>query len=206
MSLGVDRVPVCGGDRLPSPEESVDNPIDAWLFPMLHAAPGNDGWRTTLGIFVAEWLIWTLPAVAAVMVWENRNEDRRAVLFAILACALSLTLSHLTGLMWPRDRPFVSGFSALVAHAPSPSFPSSHATFAYSAALTVAVVRNRIDTLFVLSIVLASVIAIARVFVGVHYPTDVIGGFFLAGLTSLSIGYGAKRLIRRDALLVRVHS
>ena len=171
----------------------MNNAIDAWLFPLLHAAPANESWRAALGIFSAEWLIWVFPVGAAVTVWRNRNQDRRAVLFAALACALSLAFSHLIGLMWPRARPFVSGFSALVAHAPSPSFPSNHADLAYTAALTLAVIRNRIDTMFVMSIALATVIGMARVFVGMHYPTDVIGGFFLAGLTSLCIGYVARR-------------
>lgn len=190
------RLPLGGGALLHRPETTMNNAIDFWLFPLLHAASVNESWRTALGIFSAEWLIWVFPIWAAVMVWRNRNRDRRAVLFAALACTLSLAFSHLIGLLWPRSRPFVLGFSTLVAHASSPSFPSSHATLAYTAALTVAVIRNRIDLLFVLSVALATVIALARVFVGVHYPTDVIGGFFLAGLTSLCIGYAARRPVK----------
>ena len=63
--------------------------------------------------------------------------------------------------------------TVLVAHAPDPSFPSDHAILVFAVTVVIATVSRRLALwLFLFSIVVLA----ARVYVGVHYPADVLGG------------------------------
>jgi len=68
------------------------------------------------------------------------------------------------------------------------SFPSGHATFAWALAVVLAAKEPRFKYLFFL---LAFLISLSRIYLGVHYPSDVIAGSFLGimiGWLSLTLG------------------
>jgi undecaprenyl-diphosphatase len=75
------------------------------------------------------------------------------------------------------------------------SFPSGHATvsFACAAVLAAALPRLRVP-LFAL----AALIAFSRVYVGVHYPSDVVGGAALGILIAIALRRLAA-VLRRSA-------
>ena len=76
----------------------------------------------------------------------------------------------------------VEGLQCIVGPAHDASFPSGHtgASFASS----VAIYRQIPKKFAVFFIVLASLIALSRLYVGIHYPTDVLGGL----VTGIGIG------------------
>ena len=96
--------------------------------------------------------------------------SRRALLQVVLAvgCA-ELTVVVLHALI-PRHRPFEH---QLGRHEHGHSFPSGHAMTAFAGATMLATYlpRHRVSLL-----VLASLIALSRLYNGVHYPTDVVAG------------------------------
>jgi len=84
-----------------------------------------------------------------------------------------------------RPRPFVAdpGRVHLFArHAADPGFPSDHATAAFAIAVAI-LLRSRRAGLVVLAA--AAILAAARVGMGVHYPTDVLGGAALGAACAL---------------------
>jgi len=83
---------------------------------------------------------------------------------------------------------------ALIPHAPTPSFPSDHATGAYALVFAFALARQRFDATTILLFTVACVIGLFRVFVGVHYPTDIFGGLILALAVSVTLAVCMKRL------------
>ncbi len=78
-----------------------------------------------------------------------------------------------------RARPYVSHPAhahLLISRSPDPSFPSDHATGAFALAFGIWLYDRTVGTVL---LVLAGVLAFARVYVGTHYPGDVVGGALL---------------------------
>ena len=99
------------------------------------------------------------------------------------AAAVGLLVSQVITHFWQRPRPYVSHpheTILLVAPSGEPSFPSDHAVAAFAIAFVVAVIGRRMGAVFLAA---ASVLALARVVAGLHYPGDVLGGA-LIGLAS----------------------
>jgi undecaprenyl-diphosphatase len=93
----------------------------------------------------------------------------------------------------PRARPHVH---ALVARPHSHSFPSGHATTSFACATVLALVAPRLRLPLFL---LAAAIAWSRVYVGVHYPLDVVAGALLGA----AIGFAAVTTLPRLAAIRR---
>jgi undecaprenyl-diphosphatase len=107
--------------------------------------------------------------------WESRNA-RHGVIAAGLSAGLALGINQVISHLWDRPRPYVAhpGHSHLfVPPSPDPSFPSDHAAAAFAIAMAIWL-RNR--TAGTIAFAMAILVAIARVTVGVHYPSDVLGG------------------------------
>jgi undecaprenyl-diphosphatase len=100
--------------------------------------------------------------------------DRWAIVAGAATAAVALGIGAIIGDLWHRVRPFVHhAHHLLVSHAPDASFPSDHAT-ALAAVAFALLLRRRPLGWAVLAVTV--LVAVARVMVGVHYPTDVLGG------------------------------
>jgi undecaprenyl-diphosphatase len=120
------------------------------------------------------------------------------------AAAVGLLISQVITHFWQRPRPFVAHpheTILLVAPSNEPSFPSDHAVAAFAIAFVVAVIGRRMGALFLAG---ASVLALARVVAGIHYPGDVLGGAVIGLVSALLVlrlgsGYfpGLIRLLSR---------
>lgn len=124
-------------------------------------------------------------AMAAVMAaWQPRL--RGAAWQVVLAMVLSYWV--VDGMAKPfvaRSRPFVAAHSTsgVIGHVPeTTSFPSGHAASAFAGAFVLGCAWPRRRAWLFL---LAALIAVSRVYIGVHYPLDVAAG------TLVGLGIGA---------------
>src|SRR5436309_13637517 len=110
---------------------------------------------------------------------------RRAGVAAAASTALALVLGKVISTLVDRPRPFVANPRAVhlfTAHAADPGFPSDHATAAFAIAVAV-LLRHR--PLGLVALVGATLLAVGRVAIGVHYPSDVLAGAALGAASAL---------------------
>ncbi|MDR7001868.1 undecaprenyl-diphosphatase [Neobacillus niacini] len=113
----------------------------------------------------------------------HKEQNRKMVVSACIAACFSLAINMIIGDLYYRTRPFAAHHVVmLISHARNASFPSDHATAAFVIAMSIWLWRKRDGWIW---LILASGIAISRVWTGVHYPLDVIAGMVIgvAGAT-----------------------
>jgi undecaprenyl-diphosphatase len=127
------------------------------------------------------------------------REWRRAAVAAFFSAGIALAIGGVIARLVDRQRPFVDhpgDLHLFVSHGVDPGFPSDHATAAFAIAMAI-VLRKRGWGIFAL--LAAAVLSVGRVAVGVHYPTDVVGGAVLGCAVALLLWLPALRM-RLDAL------
>jgi undecaprenyl-diphosphatase len=146
-----------------------------------------------------------LVVVAAVAVrwwWHGHDKDRERHL-AILcgaSVALGLVINQVVLLFVHRTRPYDAGLThLLIAPSVDPSFPSDHATLGFAVAFAMLGARAKRGWAFLFAAILLSA---SRVYVGIHYLSDVLGGA-LTGAIAATICFA---LLKRDSGLVRLAS
>lgn len=129
--------------------------------------------------------------------WRSRRGDHRGVGLALLApvaTVLAYGLSELGKLLLVEERPCraVSGVDALAACPPPGdwSLPSNHATIAGAATVALVIVWRR---LVGVAVPAALLLAFSRVFVGVHYPHDVLVGLLLGAVVATLLALATAR-------------
>ena len=158
-------------------------PIESWnewLFALVNADASSPPGLVALARVIAEGAP-TLAALMLVLLWVRQG---RAVRFALLdatATALvGLAIAQVIVALWYHPRPAELGLGRqFLDHAPEASFPSDHATLLFGLALPL--VFERAARPFGLAfLALALGTAWARVYLGVHFPADMLGGLAVA--------------------------
>ena len=118
------------------------------------------------------------------------------IVFALVAALLTYAIGIIGNHVYFDPRPFVVGhFIPLIPHAPDNGFPSDHVLLV-SAIASIGMFWNR--RLGVVLWILAIIVAIARVWVGVHHPIDVLGSITISLLTVSAVYVGWKRGVFRS--------
>lgn len=141
-------------------------------FQDLHWGPAN--W---VFVHLSDWWVKSLVIVAIGLAADVASR-RRFPLGGVLAAvsyAVATVLANILKPAFDRPRPPAghSEIHPLVALSGSASMPSGHAAGAFAAAVAVGLVHPRLRWPLLL---LAALIALSRVWLGVHYLTDVIAG------------------------------
>lgn len=160
--------------------------LNQHLFLALNAQPHSQPLVIWFAIVMAKYAIFCLPLIM-IKGWLGKSEERhKMMLTALLATVGALLINNLIGSMiWYHPRPFVMPLGhTLIAHDPTPSFPSNHMTIISTVAFSF-ILRPALRRMGVALAVLALPIAWSRIFLGVHFPLDMLGAVVVAGLASL---------------------
>jgi undecaprenyl-diphosphatase len=105
----------------------------------------------------------------------------------LLADLLSSTVKQLVDR--PRPALSVDSIQPAVTTPPDPSFPSGHTTTAFAAAVAVSVLHPKLR---VPMIAIAALVGLSRVYLGMHFPLDVMAGAVLGTAVGLTMGFAAR--------------
>ncbi|HEY9214769.1 MAG TPA: phosphatase PAP2 family protein [Ancylobacter sp.] len=154
---------------------------------------------TALGSAVVLGLV-TLAAVGFLFM----DGKRHSALFVLLAVASGTALSYLLKTGFDRPRP---DLVAHLADVHTLSFPSGHAmgsalTYLTIGAVIVRTERKRLLKIYVLSLAigLTLIVGLSRIYLGVHWPTDVLAGWALGSAWALLCWLIALWLQRRGEI------
>lgn len=137
---------------------------------------------------------WILLAVILLFFRKTRVAGVTVLVALIFNHVMTnMILKDLVG----RPRPYVASdeIVTLIKQLSSYSFPSGHTSSSFAAAFVL--YRMLPKKAGILALVLAGMIGFSRMYVGVHYPTDVLGGIVVAFMCSVWAHYLVQVIIRK---------
>jgi len=159
--------------------------LDYQIFRAINGFAGRSEALDTVMIGCAKYLpiVFALALVGLWLSWKPGNQ--RAAFLAGASALIALGIGQLVGAAFPRPRPYLSHpVHLLIARSMDTSFPSDHATLGFAVAVLIWRFNRPAGIALLL---LAIILAFSRVFVGAHYPGDVLGGAMLGTGTSFAI-------------------
>ncbi len=190
--------------------------FDVQAFRAINDAVGSSPVLDAVGRASGTWLIYAMGAALAgraAYAWHRRHrhgkkgdlcvEPAALLIRAVAAAICAFLTKEVFGLLWFRPRPFVTlhAVHQLAAEtATSTSFPSGHSSFAFALAFSVLFDEPVFGGIL---LVVASFVAWGRVYVGVHYPLDVIAGVFVGLFWAFVVRKVARR-VNDEKLLGRL--
>lgn len=152
---------------------------------------------------VSDYLVPVLGSLVLLGLWFTGSSDveryrnQLVTLTGGIAVGFANALVTIANVWTFRDRPFVDLDINLHFYAPTDSsFPANPASVGFAIATVVWVRHRRLGTALY---VLAALWGLARVYAGVHYPTDILGGAVIGAIAALL----ATALVRRLAFIPR---
>ncbi|WP_423760986.1 phosphatase PAP2 family protein [Burkholderia sp. NLJ2] len=156
------------------------------LFLMVNATTATPPWLIRLATVVADDLVYLIPVLLTGMWLSGSEVQRNLAIRGCVVAVVALGANQLIGLAWQHPRPFMIGLGhTFIAHAPDSSFPSDHATVFAGIALTLLAGGARM--LGALTLLAGVAVAWARIFLGVHFPLDMLGAAAVACATYVLI-------------------
>lgn len=161
--------------------------VDQQLFSLINNLPHTSFSNVFFSFLsgIGSWgLVWI--ALGIILVVREELENKKHLIPLIISIIFSLLIAEF-GMknVIQRERPF-GGLGTY-------SFPSSHATIAFSAAYVLSQKHKKFKYLYYL---LAVLISFSRTYLGKHYPGDVLAG----ALLGIIIGYFSIMITKRNKL------
>lgn len=192
---------------------SADETLFFWINGLAGKVPILDWLMRLIG---DDYFVFTIVPLLLLFLWvgfrsaAQREINQRAVLCAVIAIGLTGLIIHFITEYGPdRLRPsdaYPDLVNLLAYERTDPSFPSESAGVAFAFATGVWIMkRGRLATaMFIMAVLLS----FARVYVGVHYPLDIVAGVAIGILASLA-AFGILRIIEPLPTwflkLIRIH-
>lgn len=169
-----------------------DRPIQTWAFHLQSSSGLTYFFSHMTNIFGDKGGI--IVAVLLALVLYLLFKQKEATIWFAATVVLSLALNTVIKVIIGRERPDIHRLAAFANEA-GKSFPSGHSIFAtiiFGSIFFICLgkLKNRSSKILlgILCIILIALIMFSRIFVGVHYPSDTIGGF-LEGISILLLTY-----------------
>lgn len=144
-------------------------------------------------IFITKYLIYLAFLFMLIISIKNKTNDKKAFILAIITLPIAILLIKIVHIFFVEQRPFITyNLIPLTDNFTDLSFPSRHATIIAVLAFSYMYFKSKWSVLLLTS---TTLIGLSRIYIGVHYPLDVLGGFVL-GAVSLIITIKLVKLLR----------
>jgi undecaprenyl-diphosphatase len=170
--------------------------VNTTLFLFINGFTGNAFWDA-INCFIA-----TISPYfyALFLVGCYLKGKRNRALYAFYSALVGLSINVVITIFYFHPRPFMLGLGqTLIRHSPESSFPSDHATLAFSIAFFFLLDKDlKIGAILLL---VALLTGFARVYVGVHFPFDIVGSLVVSLVASIFVIILKEYLSKLNSLL-----
>ncbi|AXY09698.1 undecaprenyl-diphosphatase [Bacillus thuringiensis LM1212] len=135
-------------------------------------------------VFLAEYMVYFLGLIIMAYWFTQSRKNKMMIIQAMFAFVTAELIGKLVGKLHLNYQPFavLPNVNKLVDHAVDNSFPSDHTILFFSICFSFWLVRKKTGWVWLL---LAFCVAISRIWVGVHYPFDVVTGALIGIISAL---------------------
>lgn len=159
------------------------------LFFLIQKLKKSHSFLNPFMIFGAEAVIYLCGIFVTILAFTKQGAYKEAFALSATSIPLSLILILIIHVFIKEQRPFIKfNLKPLVSFYRNLSFPSTHTTIMAIIALPQLYYRTDLGILFAFMLLW---LALSRIYIGVHYPIDILGGFF-TGIISLILGFFLK--------------
>ena len=159
--------------------------LDFYLFQLINSWAGQYSWLDNLGVFFAKYFGYLLIFFLLLFLIKNFKKYWPMVVKAFSAAILArLVIVNIIRFFYYRPRPFIANqVNLLLSDEPTGSFPSGHAAFYFAISTVIFLYLKKIYPspriwwgVGILFFGASFLISIARVFSGIHWPSDILTG------------------------------
>lgn len=155
------------------------------LFHLLNVPDQASIWMINYASLIAHDLVYLFLLIFAIVWFRGSYEVKTGIIKAFIFTAITLLMSEVLSTVLNTPRPFVMDVGrTLLEHAPTGSFPSNHMSIFSGIAFAYYFSPQR--DLGRILIWTAWLVAWSRVYVGVHFPIDMLGAFLMAITVNLA--------------------
>ena len=159
--------------------------LNLYLFHILNVPDQASIWMINYASLIAHDLVYLFLLIFAIAWFRGSYEVKTGIIKAFIFTAITLLMSEVLYAVLNTPRPFVMDVGrTLIEHAPTGSFPSNHMSIFSGIAFAYYFSPQR--DLGRILIWTAWLVAWSRVYVGVHFPIDMLGAFLMAITVNLA--------------------
>lgn len=171
--------------------------LDKELFLFIQGFTGNPVLDSIM-LFLAEVLVFLVP-LTLIYLWFRSCHAREDALFTFISTVAGISLTYALGIFYFHNQPFATYDTIVAGGELDNAFPSQHTATMFSVFWSFLYLeRRRLAAVFGIAGVMTG---IGRVFVGHHYPVDILGGV-LSGLLGLGLAVLLEELFGDEIDLV----
>ncbi|WP_432209015.1 phosphatase PAP2 family protein [Acinetobacter variabilis] len=159
--------------------------LNLYLFHLLNVPDQASIWMINYASLIAHDLVYLFLLIFAIAWLRGSHEVKTGIIKAAIFTAITLSISEVLSVVLNTPRPFVMEVGrTLIEHAPTGSFPSNHMSIFSGIAFAYYFSAQR--DLGRILLWTAWLVAWSRVYVGVHFPIDMVGAFLIALAVNLA--------------------
>ena len=170
--------------------------FNTFLFQKINGFAGQYIWLDRLAVFFSDYAGYVLVVILVLMfIFKSAKLSWFMVLVALISAVVSRgIITTIIRFFYHHPRPFdVLTVKQLIPEG-GYSFPSGHAAFYFALSMGVYLYNKKLGTAF---FVVSILMGIARIFAGVHWPADILGGALVGIATALLVNFCARKYLTK---------